>query len=162
MLTSACGGTTSTDSTPPAATFTARDASYPRLLLRSTSSCAPAASMIFVVPLVPTTSSCSITSTGNGADTVIQPATGASERGSENTTSVVTPLATATLRCDDPASEVTVTVCCAAERPSMTSGDTPRGLPSTATRTPGGSVTIDSRPGAAAAPVGVRSKYCDI
>src|SRR5215831_2500987 len=108
--------------------------------------------MIFAVPLAPTTSSCSSISTGNGDLIAIQPATGAVPaavaRGSENTTSVMTPFATAIVRSAVPPSDTTLMWCSAAASPSMTTGDTPRGRPSTSTRAPVGSVTIDKRPGA--------------
>jgi hypothetical protein len=80
--------------------------------------------------------------------TATHPATGFVGRGSENTTSVMTPFDTAIVRCATPLSETTVMRCSAAASPSITTGDTPRGRPSTSTRAPAGSVTIESRPAA--------------
>src|SRR6185503_17126170 len=115
--------------------------------------------MIFAVPLVPTTSMCSTSSTGDGDVTATQPATGAVDCGSENTTSFVIPFGTEIVRRATPASDATVTMCSVAVSPSITSGDRPRDCPSIATRRPGGSVTIDTRPGATGA-TGERSKCC--
>ena len=60
-------------------------------------------------PLVAIVSSRSITSTGNGDATTIQPATGAVDRGSENINSFSTPLATVTDRWAEPVSDATLT-----------------------------------------------------
>ena len=64
------------------------------------------------------------------------------------------------LRSADPVFDATMTRCSAAVRSSMTSGETPRGRPSTLTRAPGGSVTMESRADEVTDPAGVSSKYC--
>src|SRR5262249_3777262 len=150
------GGSISTAVTRPGATVIVRGASKPTLSLRSTTSCLPAASMIFA-PLMPTTSSRSTTSTGNGDATVTHPATGAVGRGIENTTSVTTPFDTAIVRWATPLSDITVIRCSAAASPSITTGDRPCGRPSTSTLAPAGSVTIDSRPAAVRDSIGLGS-----
>src|SRR5690242_4859451 len=99
--------------------------------------------MTFDALPVPTTESPSSTCTSKGDAMVIQPASGDDAFGSENTTAVVAPASTVTVRSDDPVSLLTATLCSDGDTPVSVNGVVPRIWPSRWTRAPLGSVTME-------------------
>src|SRR6187399_3107566 len=110
--------------------------------------------MIFAALPVPTMLAPSLTWTSNGAATATHPAIGDDVFGSANTTAVVVPEVTATVRSAEPLAPMTRTLWSAETRSFNASGETPRTLPSTSTCAPTGSVTTEMPPSDAATVTG--------
>src|SRR5215831_6701715 len=103
----------------------------------------------------------SLSCISNGTLNAIQPAE-APTGSSDAVTDAVDPAATVTVRVTVESSPTIATACVPGTTFANTTGVTPRGVPSTVTRAPGGSDTISRRPTAGAvAGAGAISTYCD-